>query len=263
MIPAQRRQDILKLVSAQGTGTIVELSERYGVSEMTIRRDLQALEREGHLKYTRGGAIIMPRDTLLAEPNYEAKKRQYMGQKAEIARYAAQFVVDNDIIILETGTTVTGMVPHLADKENLTIVTNGLLATNELRMLVPKSTVICTGGILRGVSFTFVGPVAERFFHEFYAHKLLLSGLGFTLDAGLTDPQMIDTQVKKAMIASADQVIVLVDSSKFGIRSFTTVITPDDIDILVTDNGVPAELVKDLEDRGVDVRVIDVPDEMV
>lgn len=263
MIPAQRRQDILKQVSVQGTGTIAELSERYGVSEMTIRRDLQALEKEGHLKYTRGGAIILPKDMLRAEPNYEAKKRQYMGQKAEIARYAAQFVVDDDIIILETGTTVTAMVPHLADKENLTVVTNGLFTTNELRMLVPKSTVICTGGILRGVSFTLVGPVAERFFHEFYARKLFLSGLGFTLDAGLTDPQMIDTQVKKAMIASADQVIVLVDSSKFGIRSFTTVIAPYDIDILITDNGAPADVVKDLEDHGVDVRVVNVPPEMV
>ena len=263
MIPAQRRQDILKLVSTQGTGTIVELSERYGVSEMTIRRDLQVLEKEGHLKYTRGGAMVVPRDALQTEPNYEAKKRHYIEQKMEIARYAAQFVDDNDNIILEAGTTITAMVPHLVDKENLTIVTNGLFTTNELRMLVPKSTVICTGGILRGVSFTFVGPVAERFFHEFYARKLFLSGLGFTVDAGLTDPQMIDTQLKKAMIASADQVIVLVDSSKFGIRSFATVIAPYDIDILITDNGAPAELIKDLEDHGVDVRVVDVPDEMV
>lgn len=256
MIPAQRRQDILKVVSSQGSGTIPELSERYGVSEMTIRRDLQALEKEGHLIYTRGGAIISPNDKLRAEPRYQEKKHQYTAQKAEIARYAAQLVTDNDIIILESGTTVTAMVQHLVGKENLTIVTNGLHTINELRKLLPQSTVICTGGILREVSFTFVGPVAERFFHELYARKLFLSGIGFTLDSGLTDPQMIDTQVKKAMIASADQVIVVIDSSKFGVKSFTTVIGAYDIDILITDDGVPTQFVEDLRDHGVDVRVV-------
>lgn len=259
MIPEQRRQDILKLVSSQGSGTITELSKRYGVSDMTIRRDLQALEKEGHLKYTHGGAIILQKDGLRAEPRYEAKTRQHLTQKAEIARYAAHFVTDNDIIILESGTTVTAMVPHLAGKENLTVVTNGLFTTTELRTLAPASTVICTGGILRGVSFTFVGPLAERFFAEFYARKLFLSGLGFTLDAGLTDPQMIDTQVKKAMIASADQVIVLVDSSKFGVKSFTRVIAAYDADILITDNAAPREIIEDLRSHGVDVRLVDVP----
>ena len=257
MIPEQRRQDILKVVSSQGAGTISELSERYGVSEMTIRRDLQSLEKEGHLKYTHGGAIVMPKDALRTEPRYEAKKRQNRIQKAQIAGYAvARFVADNDIIILESGTTVTAMVPHLAGKENLTVVTNGLFTTNELRSLAPQSTVICTGGILREMSFTFVGPVAERFFHEFYARKLFLSGIGFTLDAGLTDPQMIDTQVKKAMIASADQVIVLVDSSKFGVKSFTRVIAAYDADILITDSGAPPEIIEDLRNHDVDVHVV-------
>ena len=256
MIPAQRRQDILKVITSQGSGAISELSERYGVSEMTIRRDLQALEKEGHLMYTRGGAMITPNDKLRAEPRYEAKKHQYTAQKAEIARYAAQLVTDNDIIILESGTTVTAMVQHLVEKENLTIVTNGLYTINELKLLVPHSTLICTGGILREVSFTFVGPVAEGFFHDLFARKLFLSGIGFTLDTGLTDPQMIDTQVKKAMIASADQVIVLVDSSKFGVKSFTTVIGAYDIDILITDDGAPTQFVEDLRDHGVDVRVV-------
>ncbi len=244
MIPAQRRQDILKVITSQGSGAISELSERYGVSEMTIRRDLQALEKEGHLMYTRGGAMITPNDKLRTEPRYEAKKNQSTAQKAEIARYAAQLVTDNDIIILESGTTVTAMVQHLVEKENLTIVTNGLYTINELKLLVPHSTLICTGGILREVSFTFVGPVAEGFFHDLFARKLFLSGIGFTLDTGLTDPQMID------------QVIVLVDSSKFGVKSFTTVIGAYDIDILITDDGAPTQFVEDLRDHGVDVRVV-------
>jgi DeoR/GlpR family transcriptional regulator of sugar metabolism len=257
MIPAQRRRDILKVITAEGSSTILELSQKYGVSEMTIRRDLKALEEDGQLQYTFGGALAVSGKPFQSETDYQAKARLNTDQKTRIAAYAAEhFVEHNDIIVLEPGTTVTGMVPFLADKENLTVVTNGLHTTNALQTLLTKATVICTGGILRDVSFTFVGPVAEGFFQQFYARKLFLSGIGFTLDAGLTDPQMIDTQVKKAMIARADQVIVLVDSSKFGVRSFTPVMLAHEIDVLITDEGAPVAYIDELREIGVDVHVV-------
>ncbi len=255
MIPAQRRRDILKLIAAQGSGTITELSQKYGVSEMTIRRDLKALDEEGRLKYTRGGAIHV--GTVPAELHYTAKQQLNMPLKQRIARYAATYLVeDDDVIILEPGTTATAMVPYLADKEALTVVTNGLYTANELRSLLPKVTVICTGGILRDVSSTFVGPLAERFFREFYAQKLFLSGTYFTLEAGLTDPQMMDTQVKQAMVEAADCVIALIDSTKFGLKSLATVLGAYDMDVLVTDDGAPPDVLEQLRQRGVDVRVV-------
>ena len=255
MIPAQRRQDILKLIVDHGSGAITELSNRYGVSEMTIRRDLKALEEEGYVRVTHGGAIHVA--ALRGEPLYAAKKHQNIAQKDRIARYAAShFVDDDDIIILESGTTVTSMVKFLTSRQRLTVVTNGLFTTYELRSLLPNATVICTGGILRDISYTFVGPVAERFFQEFYARKLFLSAIGFMPETGLTDPQMIDTQVKKAMINAAAQVIVLIDSTKFGVRSFTPVIPTNEIDVLITDEGAPASALEALRRQGVDVHVV-------
>jgi DeoR/GlpR family transcriptional regulator of sugar metabolism len=257
MIPEQRRRDILKLITAQGASTIPELSQKYGVSEMTIRRDLKALEENGQLQYTYGGAVTVPAKTTPGEATYLAKARLNMAQKTRIARYAAEhFVDDQDIIVLEPGSTVTAMVPFLADKQDLTVVTNGLYTANALQALVPRTTVICTGGILRNVSFTFVGPVAEGFFQQFYARTLFLSGIGFTLDAGITDPQMIDTQVKKAMIAHSDRVVALIDSSKFGVKSLTPVIQVQDIDALVTDDGAPAPMLAELRQQGVEVHVV-------
>ncbi len=257
MIPEQRRRDILKVITAQGVSTIPELSQRFGVSEMTIRRDLKALEESGQLQSTYGGAVTLPAKTQQAEATYLAKVRLNIEQKTRIARYAAEnFVDDQDIIVLEPGTTVTAMVPFLTDKQDLTIVTNGLYTANALQTLIPKATVICTGGILRNVSFSFVGPVAEGFFQQFYARKLFLSGIGFTLDAGITDPQMIDTQVKKAMIARSDRVIVLLDSSKFGVKSLTPVIPAQDIDVLITDEGAPLTMLEELQRLGVDVHVV-------
>ena len=256
MIPLQRRREILKLIKTHGAGTIPELSQRFGVSEMTIRRDLQALEKDGSLKATRGGAVAWD-DKYNSELHFTTKKLLNIAQKTRIARYAADhFVDDNDIIVLEPGTTVAAMVPFLVEKSNLTVVTNGLQTAYELRGLLPTSTVICTGGVLRDVSFTFVGPIAERFFREYYARKLFLSGIGFTLEAGLTDPQMIDTQVKKAMIASVEQVIVLIDSSKFGVKSFTQVISAYDINVLITDEAAPQAILDDLQSHGIDVHIV-------
>jgi DeoR/GlpR family transcriptional regulator of sugar metabolism len=255
MIPAQRRRDILKQIAAHGSSTIAELSQRYGVSEMTIRRDLKALEEHGQIQYTHGGAVAV--DGLQQEQRYAAKAQLNIAQKQRIAQYAAaHFVQDHAVIILESGTTVAAMVPYLSTKEHLTIVTNGLNTANALRGLLSTSTVISTGGILRDISFTFVGPVAEGFFQQFYARTLFLSGIGFTLDAGLTDPQMIDTQVKKAMIGAADRVVVLLDSSKFGVKSFTRVIQAGEIDVLITDAAAPAPILAELRRMGVDVHVV-------
>ena len=257
MIPAQRRRDILKVIAAEGSGTIAELSQKYGVSEMTIRRDLKTLEEEGQLQYTFGGAVALQDKPFQPETDYQAKAHLHTEQKTRLARYAAEnFVDDHDVIVLEPGTTVAAMAQFLAQREHLTVVTNGLHTTVALQSLLSRATVICTGGILRDVSFSFVGPLAEGFFKQFYARKLFLSGIGFTLDAGLTDPQMIDTQVKKAMIAHAEQVIVLLDSSKFGVRSFIPVISAGDIDVLITDEDAPAPVVAALHDLGVDVHLV-------
>jgi DeoR/GlpR family transcriptional regulator of sugar metabolism len=257
VIPAQRRREILRLITTQGVGSITELSHLYNVSEMTIRRDLKTLEQEGFVVYAHGGAIAAQPGILQSEPAYLAKKLRNIDLKTRIARYAAtRFVEDHDIIILEAGTTVMAMVPFLANKEHLTVVTNGLYTTTELRSILSSATVICTGGILRDTSFTFVGSVAEGFFREFYARKLFLSGLGFTFETGLTDPQMIDTQVKKSMIASSDRVIVLLDSSKFGVKSFTTIIRPGEIDVVITDDGVSPAVVDELQQAGIEVHVV-------
>jgi DeoR/GlpR family transcriptional regulator of sugar metabolism len=255
MLSMQRRRNILEDLEHNGACTIRELSEKYSVSEMTIRRDLQLLEGEGHIQRTHGGALRTGNSEV--EPRYTAKQKQHASQKGRIARYAAeQLVADGDIIVLEGGTTVTAMAYYLTGKQHLTVVTNGLYTANELRHLLPNTTVICTGGILRDVSFTFVGPLPERFFSEFYANKLFISATGLTLEAGFTDPNMLETKARQAMIASARQVIMLLDSSKFGVQSLTVVLPATGPHILVTDDGAPPDMVQALRNGGVDVRVV-------
>jgi len=257
--PIERRQQILQDIDLLDDNMIPVLSQKYGVSEMTIRRDLQALQEKGVIRRTYGGAVRWPQST--ETPAVVAReKRQTLAtaQKTAIALYAArELVADGDIIILEGSTTVTGMVPHLTDRHNLTVITNSLFTAEELRRRMPHSaTLLCAGGILRPESSTFVGPVTEGFFRALHVDRLFLSATGLTLREGITDPQMLETQVKRAMIASAGEVIVMLDSTKFGTRSLTRIIDLPEISLLVTDEGAPPEMLRSLRDQGVQVAIV-------
>ena len=260
--PTERRQQIIKDIDVLDDNVIPRLSRKYGVSEMTIRRDLKALEETGLIKRTYGGAVRWP--LAIPDPQLQPRdKRQALAaaQKMLIARYAAEeLVADDDIIILEGGTTATAMAPHLSEKDDLTVVTNGTATAEELRRHLPLSaTIITSGGILRPESSTCVGPVAERFFGEFHANRLFLSATGLTLDEGITDPKMLETQVKRAMIASAREVIMLMDSSKFGVRSLMRVLAFHEVHQLVTDEGAPPDQVAALRARGLAVVIVHAP----
>lgn len=256
--PIERRQQMIKDIDTLDDHIIPRLSQKYGVSEMTIRRDLKVLEEEGLIKRTYGGAVRWPSSepALVARDNRQVLA---MAQKVRIARFAAENLVDrSDIIILEGGTTATAMAPFLGDKDDLTVVTNGIATAEELRRHLPLSaTIISTGGIVRPESSTCVGPVTERFFREFHANRLFLSASGLTLSEGITDPKMLEIQVKRAMIAAAREVIMLLDSTKFGTRSLMKVLDFSEVHLLVTDEGIGPEPLERL--RGLGVQVVVVP----
>lgn len=254
--PMERRQLILRDIGEVDDNLIPRLSEKYDVSEMTIRRDLKALEEKGLIKRTWGGAILWPPGR--NDPPVMSRERRqqlHRDRKLAIARQAAQdWIQSGDILVLEGGTTVAAMAHFLHGYKDLTIVTNGFYTGAELQhYAAPDATIICTGGILRPESSTFVGPVAEQFFREFHGRRLFLSATGFTLEMGLTDPRMLETQVKRTMIAAVDEVIVLLDSSKFGVKSLMTVLEPQQISCLITDADAPPELLAQVGRLGVRV----------
>lgn len=259
--PVARRQNILSDIELLDDNMIPTLSQKYGVSEMTIRRDLQALEDTGLIRRTHGGAVRWPQTE--RTPDIIARERRQTfarAQKAAIARYAAKELVrDGDSIILEGSTTVTAMVPFLSSRLGLTAMTNSLVTADELgRRLTPSATILCAGGILRPESSTFVGPIAERFFRDLHVDRLFLSATGLTARHGVTDPQILETQVKRAMIESASEVILMLDSTKWGTRSLTRVLDLAEITMLITDESAPAELVGNLREQGVQVVLVPV-----
>jgi DeoR/GlpR family transcriptional regulator of sugar metabolism len=241
MIPVQRLTSILEDIKSNRAISVSDLSLKYEVSEMTIRRDLKQLEDQGLITRTHGGAV--PNSRALDELQFVQKQVIHEAEKRQIARYAVtQFVSEGDIIILEGGTTVTGMVSHMETYRNVTVMTNSLYTLFELQKIATGNTIISTGGVLREVSNTFVGPIAEKHFAEHNATKVFLSSTGWTEATGFTDPNMLEVQVKKTMIKSARCIIMLLDSSKFGLISLTSFLDAFAPDVVITDRGIPDDI---------------------
>ncbi len=241
MLPIQRKSAIIEHLANEGGCTIKQLSQVLKVSEMTVRRDLKQLESSGNVILSHGGAILAP--DYVKEPQATDKESRNKDVKERLAAYAVKhFVHEGDVLVLEGGTTVARMAAYLHPFSQLTVLTNGLSTLNSLRERAGQHVVLSCGGTLREQSGTFVGPVAESFFEQFHADKVFLSGLGFTSDTGFTDPNLLDTRVKQAMVRSARQTIMLLDSSKFGARSFTTTVMATEVSAVITDSGVPADI---------------------
>ena len=203
MLPEARRRSILSHLSQVSSDTIVDLSQRYHVSTMTIRRDLRSLEHGGYVTMTHGGAIFDGDAFQQTESHQIERATIRAAEKRAIGRYvAANFVGDDDVVFLDSGTTVRAIVPYLKNRSNLTIASNSMRTIQALFRILPQSTILCTGGMLAAAAQSYVGPVAERFFDDFFARKAIISGVGYSIQAGLADSQLLDTAVKKAMIRS-------------------------------------------------------------
>ena len=256
MLPEARRRAILSHLAQVGSDTIIDLGARFHKSTMTIRRDLKTLQAAGYVTMSHGGAIYNGDAFQLDETHHIERATIRAAEKRAIGRYAAaNFVDDDDVLFLDSGTTVRAIVPFLQDKRNLTIASNSIRTIDALNRHLPNSVILCTGGLLSSATQTLVGPVAERFFEDFFARKAFISGVGFTFSAGLADSQMLDTAVKKSMARSAESTIVVIDSSKIGYRAMAQVMQTQDIQALVTDEGIAESTKRAILESGIDLHV--------
>lgn len=234
LLRERRRREMADRIHQEGTISSEDLALEFNVSLMTIWRDLKALEDRDMIQRVHGGAAALNNATI--EPLYTKKQSINRRLKEQIARYACEhFINAGDIIVLEAGTTAMAMVKHITQKK-LTVITNGLGTLNELAKLQPDIETMCCGGILRDLGNTFVGPQAEEFFNNTYTNTLFLSATGITIEHGVSDPNVMEIQVKRAMASNADKVIMLLDSSKFGVRSLQNILAIEQITAIVTDS---------------------------
>lgn len=258
MLPAERRMQIVERVKQHGTIEVTELSKIYQVSEGTIRRDLRILEKRGLLERTYGGAI--PYEGTGFDPSFLTQKQRFVKQKQEIGKAAADLVEEGDTIFLDSSSTNLYVVDSIKNMNNITVVTNGLEIGYKL-MYYSNLNVIVTGGDLRHHTASLIGRLAERVLSEVYVDKAFLGVSAISLGRGMSTGTIVEADLKKTAIASAKEVIAVTDSSKFGKDGFAIVGGFDSIDVIVTDNGIPKEFQKTLEERGIEVITVEIPED--
>lgn len=246
-----RRKKILERIHETGEVLITDLSKEFAVSEVTIRNDLEHLERKNQLIRARGGAIHSENHVGIDQRLTE-KKKLHTQEKSAIGKKAASLIQSGETIIIDSGSTTAEIVRHLGELRPLNVITNALNIAN-LLMAYSNINVIIPGGYLRQNSMSLVGPLAEKNLRSFYVDKLFLSTDGFDTTQGIFTPNIDEAHLNAMMINIAKEVILVTDSSKFKRKSLAFICTIDKIKTVVTDKNIPDDDRKRLEDAGVEV----------
>lgn len=247
-----RRGKILEWLQEEGSARVRVLAEAFAVSEVTVRQDLEKLEAEGHIEREHGGAFLksVPQQVRSMALQHQA----HLDAKERIGRVAAALVRDGETIILDSGSTTTAVAAHMLGRRDLTVITNAL---NIALMLgaEPGFEVHMTGGHFKAPTLSLSGERSADYFKGLYVQRLFLATAALDLDSGLTYPALSDIAVKRAMIAAAEKVCLVADSSKIGQRSFTALGGLDLIHMLITDDGIRDEDRRAIEATGIEVIV--------
>lgn len=249
MLPNQRREKILELIREDGHAKVQDLARIFKVTEVTIRQDLEKLESEGLVEREHGGAILSNIGSNVKDITLQNQSN--MPAKIAIAKKAVEYINDGDTIILDSGSTTTEIAKLISGFKNLTVITNAInialiLGAN------PGINLMVTGGEFKPPTLSLTGQKAADFFSNLNADKLFLATAGISLKAGLTYPSISDLCVKRAMIDISDEVYLVADSTKIGLKSFASLGALAIIDHLITDTKITSENIKMLEEHEVD-----------
>ncbi|CAG22908.1 transcriptional repressor AgaR [Photobacterium profundum] len=254
MTSVERRQKIMIHIRQHGSSKVDHFVDLFNVSAVTIRHDLNLLEKEGCVFRCYGGASLNP-NFAFDQPLYR-KDQLNRSVKQSIAKAAADLINDGEAVILDSGSTIGLMPQYLTHKQQLVVMTNALNTAYQLSG-VENIDLHVVGGSLRRASCSLVGSHGEQQIRSYLFDKLFLGVDGFDLSAGITTPDSNEAQINRAMCEVAHQVIAVTDSSKFGRKSFCMIRAASQIDVLVTDSQIPHATHQALLELGVDVIIAD------
>ena len=254
LLAEERRREILRVLDENGRVTVEEVVRRFGVSAVTARGDLDALSERGALVRSHGGGIRPLTGTGIPEHPLRAREAIHAEEKRRIAHVAVQLIRPSQTVILCTGSTSAALANEIRQNcpTNLTVITYALNIASILAD-VPNLSMVMLGGMLRHPSGAFVGPQAEHMIDSLHADHCFLSTVGMDLEVGLTTLDIMEAPLNRRMIASAAQVTVIADSSKFGHRSLSAIGGFRSVRRLITDTGAPSGTVENLRAQGIEV----------
>ena len=243
----QRRHTIMQLLQEQGEVSVEQLVQLFDISEVTIRKDLSALETNGFLLRKYGGAILMPKEIMDENENDELMKRKFV-----IAKAAAERIRDHNRIIVDSGSTTAALIKQLNLKQGLVVMTNSLSVATELRALENEPTLLMTGGTWDTRSESFQGKVAEQVLRSYDFDQLFIGADGIDLARGSTTFNEL-VGLSQVMAEVSREVVVMVESQKIGRKMPNLELTWQQIDVLITDTGLSEQDKQAILAHGVEV----------
>lgn len=249
ILGSYRRQQIVLLLQSQGTVRVADLAQRFGVTEVTIRRDLEALEASGLVQRVHGGAML---PDLPLGPDYTVRQDLFREAKQRIARATVALLAEGEAVLLDVGTTTAAVAEELVGRSGLTVITNSLPAL-QLLSQAPRLTVVSTGGVVHPGARALVGHITLQTLREVHADRVILSAGGVSVEGGVTVPQDQLVPVKQAMIQAAREVILVADHSKLGRTTLYRVAPLQAVHVLVTDREADPAQIATLEQAGLRV----------
>ena len=252
-----RRSAILHTLQESSSVNVTELSEKFGVSEVTIRKDLRILKDRKLLVRINGGAIkdVRTENDEQQEHDLSIKRMTHIREKEAIGRAAAKHIEEGDTILVDSGSTALEVVKNLHRFNDLTIITNSVTATLEA-IKYNRFKVILLGGTVRGNSRSVVGPLTESNLKVFYCDKLFLGVDSFSVESGLSTPSVEEASTNQVMISQAREVIAVFDSSKVNKRSLAFIAGADKINTLISDDKLSIQVKSQLVALGVKVETV-------
>ena len=248
----KRRAETLELLNKHGKISVSELSAQYDVSEVTIRNDLAHLEKKGLLIKTRGGAIKSKPSSFVL--SLHQKQQINYPEKKKIAQEAIKYVRDGDSVVIDSGSTALEVARNLSGFKNLTLITNSLPIA-DICADYEGIRIIISGGELRADMRSLIGPIAEKNILNFSCDLAIIGADSISPERGIYTPLVNDAMVSSAMVSIANKVIVVIDSAKFKKKSLVKIADMNQIDIVITDSGISAEVMAQLAKLNVELVV--------
>ena len=248
MLAIERRREILARLTANGKVIVSELAKDFEVTEETIRRDLDKLDKEGLASKTYGGAVSKLNASV--DLPYNIREGVNVVQKQQIAQRIADLIEDGQRVMIDSSSTALYAIKRIKEKSNLTIITNSVKVLLELADK-PDWTVLSTGGILKKNALALMGSSAEKMINSYHVDIAICSCKGLDMELGVTDSNENDSLIKQAMFHSAEKRILALDSEKFDKKSFVKVCDFSDVDLIVTDTAPTEKWIGFCEEKNI------------
>ena len=250
MLAIERRREILARLTANGKVIVAELAKDFEVTEETIRRDLDKLDKEGLASKTYGGAVS--KHNASVDLPYNIREGVNVAQKQQIAQRIADLIEDGQRVMIDSSSTALYAIKKIKEKSNLTIITNSVKILLELADK-PDWTVLSTGGILKKNALALMGSSAEKMINSYHVDIAICSCKGLDMELGVTDSNENDSLIKQAMFHSAEKRILALDSEKFDKKSFVKVCDFSDVDLIVTDTAPTEKWIGFCEEKNINL----------